>query len=188
MRLRHILTMARLRIMLIAALAIMSSSGSAYIPRGPLPEVGWDGPGHLCEASFTLKVERGEYVREDVQLEPWYPASNTIKSSDGWYSISELHEMPEKSENLRKVISNDHGEIYSFKLTDSFSFSARFIFTSRDKDKPPIEVQFFLPTHPRPASSDWRIAPQKPYDPARYQSVLNRVDFSSAPQTDCLNH
>jgi hypothetical protein len=170
-----------------ASLAILAFAANAHIPASRIPEKGWYGPGHLCEANFTLRVKRGEYIREDVQLEPWYPASDTIKSSEGWYAISTLRDNPAKADRIRRLNSNNLGTIYRLRPTVDSTFSARFVFSPRETAAFPVEIKFFRADRPSSATSDWRIAPQKSYDPAQYETVLNRIDFSNLRQTDCLN-
>ena len=182
----HMLPMNLLKAACVCLVAV-STAGGAYIPSVALPELGWHGPGHLCEASFTLKVEEGERVVEDIQLEPWYPASDTIRSSAGWFVVTTMNRKPDASERIKRISSTKTGKIYSFRLIDPFAFSARFIFEPRDALKPFIEISFFRVDRPDPRRPDWHIAPQKSYDPERYADVISRIDFSNASQIDCLN-
>lgn len=106
----HILPMNLLKLACFCLVAI-PMAGDAHIPSAAFSEVGWNGPGHLCEANFTLKIQDGERVVEDVQLEPWYAASDTIKSSAGWFHVTTMNRKPNASERLRRIISMKIGNV-----------------------------------------------------------------------------
>jgi hypothetical protein len=187
-RRQYLQPMLPLRILAGTLLAMTPLSGGAHIPAAPIREKGWDGPGHLCEPNFTFRVEQGEFVREDVQLELWQPSSNTIKSQNGWYYISTLHAKPADRKKLKLIKRFSFGELYVIDPVDVSFIKDSFVFISRSNAKPWIEISFIRLVQPHSTSPDWRVAPQGSIDPALYGAVLERMDFTNAPQADCLNH
>lgn len=102
--------------------------------------MGWAGPGHLCEAEFTLRVEPSEYAREDIQLEPSYPPSITIKSAEGWYTISILLVKPPRPESAAKVRATPNGAVYRYSDNRT---QAAFVFIPNGRQKPAIKIVFW---------------------------------------------
>jgi hypothetical protein len=104
----------------IPLMVILIAAGPASAlppPPGCCAEVGWDGPGTLCEENFTLAVEPDEFVREDIQLEPWYPISNTVKSPHGWYSITvrdRSRSRLQPTDSLRIVRKDGQGRLFQY--------------------------------------------------------------------------
>ncbi len=126
------------------ALAFAAGSGEAHLPPppGPMKEVGWHGPGHLCEESFTLAVKADEYVREDIQLEPWYPVSNTVKSAAGWYTITQLRDKPKPPKKRALLASSKLGSLYAYPPDDETD-AAKFVFLPRRLSARPVEITFW---------------------------------------------
>lgn len=169
-----------------ACLVSVPVAADAYIPAVPIPEFGWNGPGHLCEAHFSLKVESSEFVLEDPQLELWYPESYTVKSSDGWYSLVVLRKKTERRKRTAKISASKLVTIYGLQPADDSSVD--FLIIPRDRAKPSLLIEFFVVDKPNPFSSNWRVTPQKSYDSDRYQTVLDRIDFSGMQEGDCFEH
>lgn len=148
-----------------------------------MAEVGWAGPGHLCEAEFTLKVEANEYVREDVQLEPSYPASNTVKSEAGWFTISTLTLKPQQPERRLQVAADSLGALYEYP---EGALDKRFVFFPATTERPAVEVKF----HKIVGTSDgmnWMAAPQRSFPTTQYDAVLRRLVFARTHPDDCVN-
>ena len=158
----------------------------AYIPAKPLPEKGWDGPGQLCEKRFTLTVNSDEYVREDIQLEPWYPVSNTIKSPTGWFGITQASDRPSRNKLGKLLQSRPQGMVYDYGV-DDLTGNKLLIFLPRNRTHGSVVISFYPAYRSSTNNSDWRAAPQVGYDPAEYDSVLRRIVFNNAARTDCLN-
>lgn len=165
------------------AMALLAAAPAAALPppAGPPEEVGWKGPGLVCEADFTLRLEPGEFAREDIQLEPWYPVSDTVKSAEGWYSIKVLDHKPPRSERVGPVRRLSRGKLYRYEPRDQLA-AARFIMIP--KRGKALQVSFWRTLGP---SSDWMVSPTRDYDPARYEQALNRISFGRICRPGCLN-
>lgn len=148
-----------------------------------MPELGWAGPGHLCEADFTLKVEANEYVREDVQLEPSYPASNTIKSEAGWFTISTPALKPRRPERRFRIAADRLGALYEHP---DGALDKRFVFFPATADRPAIEVKFHKIVG-TPGGMNWMTAPQRSFPSQQYEAVLRRLVFARTHPDDCIN-
>jgi hypothetical protein len=148
-----------------------------------MAEVGWAGPGHLCEAHFTLAVGPDEYVREDIQLEPSQPASNTIKSERGWFTISILELKPSRPPRSSRVRVNDIGSLYEFP---DDVLEKRFVFLPSSTRKPAVAITFYKVTG-SPQTGDWKTSPQRSFRPVEYAAVLDRIAFTRTVPNDCLN-
>lgn len=148
-----------------------------------MPEVVWSGPGHLCEAQFTFEVEASEYVREDIQLDLFYPASNTIKSEAGWFTITTLMLKPQKPERRFRVGADRLGVLYEYP---DDALEKRFVFFPLKADRPAVEVSFHkVSGHPQ--APNWKIAPQRSFQPPEYAGVLRRLVFARTHPKDCIN-
>jgi hypothetical protein len=165
---------AVLAILAISA-ALAATPAFANIPAQPLPEVGWAGPGHLCEAEFTLRIEAGEFAREDIQLEPAYPASNTIKSPGGWFTVSVLQLKPPKPPFRRAVRTDAQGAVYNYQ---DDGLKKVFLFLPKVTSRPALTVTFWKDPAVAGPSDDQR---------SRYASVLNRLTFARTSHADCIN-
>lgn len=158
----------------------------AYIPAKPLPEKGWHGPGLLCEKRFTLTVNPDEYVREDIQLEPWYPISNTIKSPTGWFGIKQASDRPSRGKLGKLLQSRPQGTVYDYGVEKHTDIKL-LIFLPRDPELGSVVITFYGADRSSAKNGDWRSAPQVGYDPAGYHSVLQRIVFTPSARSDCLN-
>lgn len=168
---------------------LFAGAASAALPPPPgcCAEAGWDGPGLLCESAFTLRVAPDEYVREDVQLEPWQPSSNTVKSPRGWYSITVVDgrsQRPRRRDRLRLLRETQLGRLFEYAAADQHD-AARFVHVPRRGSRPWLEVTFWKAT--RADSSDWRQSPQVTYSAERYDDVLERIGFEGACPPNCLS-
>lgn len=162
---------------------VFAGTAAAHIPAGPMAEVGWAGPGHLCEAHFTLAVEPDEYVREDIQLEPSQPASNTIKSERGWFTISILELAPTRPPRSPRVRVNGIGNLYEFP--DDL-VGGRFVFLPSSTARPAVEITFYKVAG-SPQTGDWKTSPQRSFRRDEYAAVLDRIAFTRTDPSDCLN-
>jgi hypothetical protein len=177
----------RTALVLILATSVMCGGvANAFIPPNPLPEVGWDGPGHLCESAFTFRVKAGEFVREDPQLEPSYPPSNTIKSEAGWFAITTLSNKPPEPASRSRLRKDKLGEVFDVPPNDPYSFDKELVFFPSNAKRPAVAVTFFKVTK-TPPDADWRKLPQRSFSQSGYLEVLNRIVFARSNPTDCLN-
>jgi hypothetical protein len=184
---RDEMKMARGLPLVICAMVVLSGTvARAVIPAGPIPEVGWNGPGYLCEAAFTLEVRPDEFVREDIQLEPWYAPSNTIKSETGWFNVTVLADRPVKPGRRFELSADASGELYEEPPIDPNAFDKSFVFFPVRAGDHAVRISFFK-VQAAPQSPDWRTVPQRSYPPSRYREVLKRFVFAKANPPDCLN-
>ncbi|MDE2596736.1 MAG: hypothetical protein KGL44_07665 [Sphingomonadales bacterium] len=162
-------------------------AAKGHIPASPLPEKAWNGPGFLCEAAFTLALIDDEIAREDIQLEPSQPMSNTIKSAEGWYSVVQLVLPRKLGRNLTMLKRARSGDIYQEPPENPAFVSAQFIFVPRGRRRSTVAIEFLKADQPNSRSTDWHVMPQKSYDPGKYAVTLDRFDFSRTPVMSCLN-
>ena len=178
--------MKSVSVVLCAVATMCSGAAQAFIPAVPLPEVGWAGPGHICESSFTLRVKQGEFVREDIQLEPSQPTSNTIKSEAGWFTVATLTIRPSRPILRSRVHSDKAGDLYEVPPDDPYSFEKAYLFLPSKPRAPAVEISFFKVTA-SPSDPDWRRMPQRSFSQSAYAEVLARIAFRKDAPSDCLN-
>lgn len=167
-------------------LVMASGVASAHIPDAPLAEVGRDGPGNLCEPHFTLHVLAGEYVHEDVQLEPSYPSSNTIKSAAGWYVITVLKDAPARRARRARFYTGTPDRIYEYSLSDDFWQARRFMRVPDRQNDPWIEVVFFKASNPA-GQAGWRQQPLREFRSNEMRDIFRRITFSKPVRADCMS-
>jgi hypothetical protein len=131
-------------------------------------------------------VKPDEFVREDIQLEPSYPPSDTIKSEAGWFSIATLSIKPPRPMPQSRVRKDKAGNLYEIPPNDPYAFDKAFVFLPSRVDAPAVEITFFKVTT-APSDPDWRKMPQRSFNPSGYAEVLDRIAFAKTSPGDCLN-
>lgn len=169
----------------VAALAAgLPGLALAFIPPAPLPEVGWDGPGFVCEDAFTLAVAKDEYARINPQLELWYPLAYTVKSQRGWYTVSVEPHRPKDQDRGARLRGDRTGDLFVFKPDDTFRQLRRYAWLPRASGAPAVVIVM----HPaEPQSPGWRERPDKALAPADDAGVLKRLTFGRSGKKGCLN-